>query len=150
MMVTLQEQRLMKALRDYQPFWMGAPSAWVWRGPNGPQGLGMLPRPRDLRQAHVDESPYRCFGLINLLWLSMDMPRPPTHYDARQNSLYCMLLISAGAMLVDGMPLIEQASALTLHQFHDLAATGKFSSKQEHNILPLLKLLAFRRLKEEA
>lgn len=149
-MVTLQERHLLQALHSYQPFWMSTPAEWVWHGPSGPQGFGLNRPPSPIDSEQVDESTYRNFGLTNLLWLSMDMARPPRHYDARLNSLYCMLLISAGGMLVDGLPIIEQASTLTLRQFHDLAATGKFSAKQGHDILPLLRLLAFRRLKEGA
>lgn len=114
--------------RRHRAAWMDQPEGWVWAG----QGPGL----------------HFCAGQVgvaNLLWLSLDMATPPASYNARDNKLYVLMLLYSTNMLIDGVPLVEHADCLTLEQFRDLCATGKWSGPV-HSILPLIHLLANKRL----
>jgi predicted NUDIX family NTP pyrophosphohydrolase len=116
------------------PFWMRNPRSWVWSRPSdgAPQGFGLA--------AH--DSP----GAANLLWLSMEMDRPPHSYSATENGLYTLITVQAGRALLGGEPLIDVAGILTLQQFYDRLPDWPVGSGLEQ-AYPLLKLLAGRRLR---
>lgn len=116
------------------PHWMQNPRSWVWqREDGGPQGFGPI----------CKEHP----GLANLLWLSMDMVRPPLYYDGVNNALYNAVLVLGHSALLDGEPLFDRAALDPLHQFYnrlpDAEAPG---ARGLETMYPLLKLLAARRL----
>lgn len=113
--------------------WMPEPRSWIWTTPgNQMQGPGI-----------VHEKP----GLANLLWLSLDMDKPPQQYDARANHLYCMLATQAHKMELGGLALIEQADGLTLAQFRNMCNSVHFAAPAPiPDIAPVLAHLASRRL----
>lgn len=117
--------------RTHRAAWMEQPEGWAWPTPNGRQGPG-----RHFVAGQV--------GLANLLWLALDLPAPPASYNGRDNPLYVMLLLHSPVMTVNDMLLIDHAGCLTLEQFRDLCGTGKWGGPG--NILPLLRLLANKRL----
>lgn len=83
--------------RVLQPNWFPAPDCWFWRRPDGVrQGFGLTWRGDP--------------GMANLLWLALDLERPPTILDARRIPLYSWLLLH-------GQPLASSASILTLAQW---------------------------------
>jgi hypothetical protein len=76
------------------PFWFGEPSDWVWVTPDGfTQGFALI-------REQV--------GLVNLLWLALDMTEPPVIYDARP--------VWEPLFGVD-KKILERASFLTLEEF---------------------------------
>lgn len=117
---------------NHRAAWVDQPEEWVWPGPIGNQGPGL----------HWGMGQ---IGIANLLWLALDMDRPPARYSARDNPLYTYLIVHAASLKLDGLPLDDQAASLTLEQFRDRCqATGP--AQQRGDILPLLCLLANRRL----
>lgn len=127
----LQLPRMRHALA---PNWMPRPDSWMWQRVDGTtQGFGATWRD------HV--------GLCNLLWLALDMDKPPTLFDARQHHLYMLLLMygsPAAGTLVD---LVELAEFHPLPVFRQqLALLPDMAVVPRHNLAPLLLLLAERRL----
>lgn len=118
--------------RTHRAAWMDQPGEWAWPTPNGWHGPAL-----HWRAGQV--------GLANLLWLALDLAAPPVAYVARDNPLYTRIIVYAGKLLVNDTPLIDHAECLTLEQFRDLCGTGKWAGPG-NNILPLLHLLANRRL----
>jgi hypothetical protein len=115
-----------------RPYWMPNPQAWIWARPDGkPQGFGVV----------AASNP----GLANLLWLSMEMDRPPLSYDAAQNGLYSILITQGYGACVGGEPLLDVAGLLPLREFArqlEQPASGQIVEQA----YPLLRLLAQRRL----
>lgn len=115
-----------------RPFWMPEPASWVWDCDGRPQGPGLL----------ITCEP----GLANLLWLALDLGRPPQVYDLSKNSVMTMLLLAGGAARLAGEPLFDRAALHTLAEFHDLLP-GQASGEVLTAVYPLLKMLAARRLR---
>lgn len=114
------------------PWWMPAPHTWTWRRPDGkPQGFGPI----------TADAP----GLANLLWLSLDLGRPPQEYDASQNGLYTLLVMHSSTAKLFGEPLLDVAGLLPLREFAALLA-GAGGSHPVERAYPLLSLLAERRM----
>ncbi len=128
------EVLFLKQVKAHSAFWMDRPGDWVWSTAAGqPQGFGLVCR---------DE-----VGLANLLWLAMDMSRPPQTYDLRHNNLCLLITLHGRKMGLDGQWLFNQAEALSLAQFRNLCRTAKFDAPQQSmQIAPLLDILATRRL----
>lgn len=117
--------RFVEQMRAYSCYWMGSPERWFWRTPDGvPQALVTIPVERDVM---ADESHYWPVGRTNLLWLAMDMDRPPLQYNARNNGLFVQLLTIGNAVKLNSRPLYECASVLTLKQFRSLCLTARFT-----------------------
>lgn len=119
------------------PHWMRNPRSWMWACSDGrPQGFGVL----------ANDQP----GKANLLWLSMDLDAPPRAYDAHTNSLYVLLYREAEFSRLDGQPLADLASMLTLREFAERLPTQQEMFNRPlvgaERAYPLLKLLAERRL----
>jgi hypothetical protein len=128
----LAKVREMFSRLEHHSFWMPRPESWVWARPGDgqPQGFGLLAR----------QSP----GLCNLLWLSMEMDRPPAVYDAMENGLYMLIMLQGQKARLLGEPLLDVAGLMTLVQFEQaLPAEAGFGLATAY---PLLKLLAKRRL----
>lgn len=131
---------LFKRLNNHHGTWMPRIDDWIWTKPSRePQGFGL-----DWRIVENG------VGRANLLWLALDMERPPDRpYDWRYHNL-CVLLITAGPkMELGGLPLFSQAEALTLAQFRNLCDSAHFSVPAPYtnnNIALLLVQLANRRL----
>jgi hypothetical protein len=127
----LEKVRALEA-RISHPYWMRNPETWTWTRPDGmSQGFASLM--------------YTQPGLCNLLWLAMDMDRPPSLYNALANPLYMLLVINRAAKL-RGEPLTDAAGLLSLQQFHDLLPSASVALDPVEHAYPLLKLLAARRL----
>lgn len=129
------EAKILNLFALHRGPWMSYPDNWVWTTPaRQPQGFGL----------HWRDN----VGLANLLWLALDMERPPAApYNMRYHQL-CMLFVVHGAkMELDGLPIFSQAEALTLAQFRNLCLSSHFAAPAPvHNIAPLLVTLANRRL----
>jgi hypothetical protein len=122
---------LYKRLSD--PHWMARPLEWFWAGPDGrPQGFAPLT--------------YSNPGLANLLWLSLDMGSSPQCYDVNRNGLYMLLLLIGHSAQLDGEPLLDLASVLTLREFAARLPATASSGLGAESAYPLLKMLAERRL----
>lgn len=126
------ELLFLSQIRRHTSAWMTDPDDWVWTTPEmNPQGFG------------------RCWrddvGRANLLWLALNMDTPPSRpYNMRYHKL-CMLLVETGSVMsLGGLPLFDQAGALTLAQFRNLCAAP---AANDTLIAPLLALLANRRMK---
>ncbi len=129
------EVSFLKRIRVHTGLWFPTPNQWCWARPDGHhQGISML-RAEDNR------------GLANLLWLAMDLERPPLTYDMRDNGL-CVLLMGTGRRTtLDGLPLYQQAAELTLAQFRNACRDGAFVPPAgTDNYAPLLVMLANGRL----
>jgi hypothetical protein len=115
--------------------WMPRPDDWVWQVPGAPQRQGFGLNWRDPLAG------------ANLLWLALDMDRPPTHYNARLNPLYMLLVAQAPMVKLNGVDLVDQAASLTLRQFFRECETGQLEGSCElTRFLPVITLLAHRRL----
>lgn len=99
----------MRALMDRQlqrtinPNWMPDPDSWNWpmeAGHPPQQGWGRTWR----------DNP----GLANLLWLVMQMDKPPALWNARTMPRYSMVVLGANGAL---RPVVELAALNTLDQF---------------------------------
>lgn len=89
--------------RVIQPNWMPNPDSWVWplaEGHPPSQGWGRTWRSNP--------------GLANLLWLLLDMGRPPRFYNVRANLDYTSLIFGASGAL---KPLVELAEVSSLERF---------------------------------
>lgn len=129
------ETLLFQRLEAHNCCWMEHPDDWMWTKPSGePQGFGLGWR--------------YSVGHANLLWLALDMARPPDRpYDWRYHQLCVMLVVQGSKMELGGLPIFSQAEALTLAQFRDLCETGRFVAPAPiTSIAPLLSKLATRRL----
>lgn len=128
----LQVRQLCERLEH--PNWMPNPGSWTWARPDGArQGFGLIWR---------DEP-----GLANLLWLSMDMGRPPATYDSARNTLYGLVLTQMTVAELDGELLTDWAGVLPLSEFHAKLGKAPVSKRNVlENAYPLLYLLAGRRL----
>lgn len=120
-------------LRLGHPNWMPAPETWEWRRPDGSrQGFGPYWR----------QDP----GMANLLWLAMDLHRPPAEYDASQNTLYTLLFTHGATATLWGQPLLDMAGVLPLKEFHHRLGSAPYAVHPVEMAYPLLYLLAERRL----
>jgi hypothetical protein len=127
----LEKVRALTARISY-PHWMHRPGTWTWTRPDGmSQGFSSM----------IYTQP----GLCNLLWLAMDLDRPPEAYNALANPLYMLLVVNRDAKL-RGEPLTDMAALLTLRQFHDLLPESTAAVNPVEHAYPLLRLLAERRL----
>lgn len=118
------------------PNWMARPRSWVWRRPDGmAQGFG---------PAWQDEP-----GRANLLWLSLNLVRPPADYDASKNDLYMAVLLQGRNSRLAGEPLFDQAALLSLRDFVALLErTPPSNGTQLEQMYPLLRMLAAERLRD--
>ena len=129
------ESNVIALFGRHRGVWMERPDDWVWSTPDGqPQGFGLFWRQN--------------VGLANLLWLALDMLRPPnTPYNWRYHELCALLVIHGAQMELDGLPLLSQVEALTVAQFRNLCETANFAAPAPvPNISKLLVLLANRRI----
>ena len=121
----------LQCAKGHTAAWMPDPDDWVWTTPaHQPQGFGLNWRDN--------------VGMANLLWLALDMERPPSrNYNMRYHKL-CMLLVEGGhSMQLAGLSVFDQAGSLTLAQFRNLCYTPGPADTQ---IAPLLAILANGRL----
>lgn len=127
------EIHFLNSWRGHRATWMPDPDSWRWKAPDGGlQGFGWCWR--DM------------VGLANLTWLAMDLITPPLTYDLNGNMLANLLWRDGRTMLLDNLPLYEQAEALTLAQFRNLCTRDKLYSPRKINVAPVLYLLASQRL----
>lgn len=130
------ETLLFKQLEGYRSTWMARPDDWVWTTPaRHPQSFGPAWR--------------LAVGLANLLWLALDMDRPPDHpYDLRDHPLCTLLIMYGTKMELGGLPIFSQSEALTLVQFSNLCGTERFTAPAPiPDITRRLAVCANRRLK---
>ncbi len=121
--------------RLLHPCWCPDPDNWVWTRPDG-AGQGLFPWREDT-------------GLINLVWLMLDMDKPPETYDLRDNALIAKLIVGGGrCATLSGMPLYDVAALSTLLQFRAAiqwpSATN--TSRLVFELIPDLTQLIDRRL----
>lgn len=127
-------QRLYARLEN--PTWMPQPRSWVWRRPDG-QAQGFGPT--------WFESP----GRANLLWLALNLRRPPAEYDANHNDLYMAILLQGDVSKLAGEPLTDMAGLHSLRCFHALlAGEAPRNGTQLEQMYPLLKMLVGERLRD--
>lgn len=126
---------LFQRLKKYTGAWMDQPDDWVWTTPAlDPQGFGLFWRDN--------------VGLANLLWLALDMERPPDRpYNMRYHPLCTALILQGPKVDLDGLPIHHQAEALTLAQFRNLCESEILRSEAtQKSWLVQLAQLANRRL----
>lgn len=117
------------------PAWMPLPGNWMWPTPDGQmQGFG----------ASWRSNP----GLANLLWLSLDMEKPPRLFDCRQHELY-MLLFTYGQPTCGTLSrLVELAELTRLRDFpRRLETRPEIARIPRYDLAPLLITLADQRIK---
>lgn len=115
------------------PGWMPHPKDWLWTRPDGQeQGFGRM----------YDDMP----GLCNLLWLTMELGRPPREYDAVKNPVYMLVLMKSGTAKLAGMPLLDAAAMHTLREFHHLLPDEAPQGNLLERSYPMLKWFAAQRL----
>lgn len=116
------------------PNWMPNPTTWTWRRPDGnPQGFGVT---------YADDP-----GMANLLWLTMDLAKPPEHYNGLGNALFTIVLLEAHSAKLGGAPLLHLAALKTLREFHDMLPESGHQGNRLERMYPLLKMLAAERLR---
>lgn len=114
-----------------QPYWFRQPEAWRWSTSEGlPQTL------------HVPHSP----GLTNLLWLSLDMNKPPGEYELQKNALALMLLAWGPATYFDGVSLLDAAGIMPMAKFYDRLRSEPIKGNPLQNLYPLILALLKGRL----
>jgi hypothetical protein len=105
------------------PYWMPSPARWVWCSPEGKTcGFGL----------RCVEPP----GLANLLWLAMDLPKPPGTYDVKTNPLYLWAILNH-KVTINGVTLADLAGE----------TLPNFCAKLQYNNLPA-EVVALREVAE--
>lgn len=121
--------------RVVNPNWMPTPDQWVWTTPEGStQGFGHTWRSNP--------------GLANLLWLVLDLERPPRVFDARKHNPYMLIAIYGAAHSGTLAELVKLAELNSLARFRtELVKRPEIANVPRHQLAPLLILLAERRLR---
>ena len=121
--------------RVVNPNWMPNPDNWVWTTPEGNmQGFGHVWRNQP--------------GLANLLWLVLDMERPPRLFDARKHDAFMLVLTygAAHAGVLDDLVQLAELNGLSRFR-SELSKRPEIAAVPRFQLAPLLLLLAERRLR---